>query len=670
MTSDFGCCIPSFCRVMVPGESFSVSSNSGVRLAAMNVPTQGKISLRQYHYFVPFNSVYFVFDNLLAKSPVTQPDGTSYTPVAIPTIDIARLTRHICNQYGFYEVVGVQKDGSPYHIDLFYAMNNYTDFTKRVNNALFFTDTTPYNTDLYKSISRQFDSHNHALPFVKVDHPDENADLYDAGAGAAPIPVSLTYDINSFLLSGSDYSSYLGSWSVGDEEVDMYLCCRLNKYGQLVRSIIHGLGYQMNLISGQQQVNALKILAYYKAWFTTFQNTLNISWEDTTAYKFIQASSYSGSHTRITQTETMAQSFYGLLNDLGMCYYRLPADYFSGSTMFNVNDGTVDTKNVDQDEDSGFVHPSYNHNNPSIYVNDGTLGGLRLKLLMSALKYTNKHSVVGRNISDYLRSQYGITSLHNDIHEDVIKLGASRQYIEISDVLSTTENENVKLGEYAGRGIARFEDNTKKFTFDNNSNTFGVWLTISCIVAESGYYQGTLRENELTNRFDWFTPDFDAIGTEFVRNTELFSDFHIKPRNEVDAIAFCNGSFGQMPRYSHFKVGRDIVNGGFTLNSQKATFDPYQIERQFKCYKDNGEYGETYFDGLTNTDLFRTMGYDEKYGNYHRIFNYQPTNPFNYCDRFIIHTFFEVDSYAPMKSLTDSFDTYENNDKAIMADKQ
>lgn len=671
MTADFGTCIPSFCRLMVPGEKFTLSANSGVRLGTLNVPTMGKISLRHYHYFIPFNSVWFAFDNFLTKSPTKSKEKVNWIPSRVPRISIEKITRMMCNQYGYYSICVVSQDGN--HEDTlsaseFFQKIGSSDITILTNILYGITgETGPF----YTLIDRTFDGvpNNHCIPFAtrggRSWSSTWNAEFVDKDALRSG---TTKYPIEPFGLDGADYiwkvrdvSNY--TFSDGTQQnARFYLVCKLGKNGQLVRSIIHGLGYQTGLTD--INVNVLKILAYYKAWFTTFQNTLNVSWESTNAYNYIVYSSYTHSSHDMNNEQGGLSLFLPVIIDLGKCYYRIPTDYFSGSTMFNTEAySTINTENTYED---GIVQ--IEDHSPYIDVNDGeSLSGLKLRLLQYALKYANKYSIGGLSILDQLKAQWGISSIHNDIHEDCIKLGASRQYIEISDVLSTTENENVSLGEYAGRGIGRFKENAEKFTYENN-NTFGVWLTISTIVAESGYYQGMLRENELVNPFDFFTPDFDAIGTQGVNNTELFAEFYKTVDNQSDLVNFRDGQFGQLPRYSYCKIGYDLCNGGFTLPSQKTTFDPYQLERQFDCYI--GDYGDGHFDGLVNNDLFRTMGYDEKFGNYQRIFNYQPVTPFNYVDRFIIHTLFDVISIAPMKSLSESFDTFENNDKAVMMDKQ
>ena len=291
---------------------------------------------------------------------------------------------------------------------------------------------------------------------------------------------------------------------------------------------------------------------------------------------------------------------------------------------------------------------------------------LTMRLAQKMLTWANKNTVLGRSVRQYLKVHFGVDDTNPIDDGSVYRIGSSRTNIQISDVMSTAESDQGYLGEYGGKGIG-FGDSEK---FDFSTDKFGVWLTLTCVVPESGYYQGYLKENRHLNRYQFFNPEFDAMGYQVLERGEVMDDYNCDGTNWNPAVTYKRtGAFGLVPRYSEYKVGRNIVNGDLSLIGLYNSMAPYTLDRRIS----GGGYKNTAIDSDGNVsrviaepnfvpsvvyDAFRRIDPTDHLGQYNRIFNYGG----NDLDHFIIHNVFDVSCSAPMKSLSESFDTISNDD--------
>ena len=87
-TAEIGYMQPTYCRYVVPGSHMEISSRNLVRLSPMAVPTMGRLSLRNYFYFVDMATLWTPFDALRNQTNYTYGDGSVYTPVKCPTFSV------------------------------------------------------------------------------------------------------------------------------------------------------------------------------------------------------------------------------------------------------------------------------------------------------------------------------------------------------------------------------------------------------------------------------------------------------------------------------------------------------------------------------------------------------------------------------------------------------
>lgn len=86
-TSNIGNIQPTMCREMVPNETFKVKQASLIRLASMPTPTFGRLSMRNYHVFIPYKELWQQFDAFLSGQHYRSNSTVSYIPEIVPNFD-------------------------------------------------------------------------------------------------------------------------------------------------------------------------------------------------------------------------------------------------------------------------------------------------------------------------------------------------------------------------------------------------------------------------------------------------------------------------------------------------------------------------------------------------------------------------------------------------------
>ena len=94
-TMEVGYLQPTFCRHIVPGSHTEISIRNIVRLSAMNVPTMGRLSLRNYIHFVDFSTLWSPFSAFKERTNYTYADGYTYIPTSIPYFTVGDMFRHL-----------------------------------------------------------------------------------------------------------------------------------------------------------------------------------------------------------------------------------------------------------------------------------------------------------------------------------------------------------------------------------------------------------------------------------------------------------------------------------------------------------------------------------------------------------------------------------------------
>ena len=280
-------------------------------------------------------------------------------------------------------------------------------------------------------------------------------------------------------------------------------------------------------------------------------------------------------------------------------------------------------------------------NGTPITTSNSALSQYALNALRSLTDYMKRHQLVGARALDRYLSRFGIQLSAEKLRRSVY-IGTTSSDIQFGDIMSTSDTSGAALGDYAGKGIGYGTSN-----FDFETDEYGIMIIVSSILPKTGYYQGVDRNVLHTAKTDYWTPEFDNLGTQAIAAGELFvpAGSSDDSWNEVDNRSLYNSVFGWTPRYAEYKVGRDRLTGDFRYDTMNALSDSWHTMRQISYSKAaNIKVNSNFVKGADS-------------GQYSRIF--YNTDP-DVGDKFNVIYHFDVASYSPMKAL---FDTYEFEEK-------
>ena len=149
----------------------------------------------------------------------------------------------------------------------------------------------------------------------------------------------------------------------------------------------------------------------------------------------------------------------------------------------------------------------------------GTLSQWLIDGLKSLTDYMKRHQLVGARALDRYLARFGVNLSAEKLRRSVY-LGSGYENIQFGDVMSTADTDGASLGNYAGKGIGYGTAN-----FDYETDEYGIMIIISSIVPKAGYYQGINRNVMHLGKLDYWTPEFDNLGTQAISKSELFVPF-------------------------------------------------------------------------------------------------------------------------------------------------
>lgn len=729
-TANIGTIQPTMCREMVPNETFKVKVSSMVRLAPMPLPTFGRMSLRHYHCFVPYKDIYEPFDCLLSGQPYTTSNNNTFVPTGVPTFTLQGLIPFIMaysdlsiTEEDLNTPFGVSSDATTLEEINAELAQKSAHILAAINAVTFGHSSSTIQTyaqieERRYNVVRNSAYSYAAFSYGKGSPREDDFGVVYLGNGVhaelgMDVPLTSTLSIETTTASGGHCYFNEGQTAIKPEGADLITLVTYTLNGQTykkhvlfkfkpalkrLRQILIGLGYGFTPYSAVP-MNFFKLIAYYKAWFELFRPKREMSWQNTRCYRLLMiCNQLNGGDVTSNQivaapTSTSIRYFFvefmkELVKD---CYYYLPMDYFSMSVLRPQNNnsqsqyalttvlgGASNSSNEEAMISQIQVNSSQNSpslSTPSMIMDDNATNPLVMKMAFRLLTFANKNTVIGRSIRSYLQAHFGVSGDIEHDSSEVVRIGSQKTSIQINDVMANSASQVgdsvTQLGDYGGRGIGYNEGET----FDFTAKKFGCWLTLTVIVPESGYYQGYLLENRHFNRFQWFTPEFDALGYQVLERGEIMNSYN------CDAIGANSDpwnpsidykptkAFGFVPRYSEYKVGRNIVNGDFSL-AGRLDMAPYTLDRRISegVYVDkvvNGliarGIGKPSFVPSTVYDNFRRIDPSDHLGQYNRIFY----NTSNAEDHFYIHSVFDVKAIAPFKSLSNSFDAEQQGENSM-----
>lgn len=410
---------------------------------------------------------------------------------------------------------------------------------------------------------------------------------------------------------------------------------KFTSLGRYASDVLHCLGYQIDFsamsgqIQGQTdlQLSALPLLAFCRIYTDYFENT---NFAPSSLQNF-----YKGVNKVLDYQFLNSMFTYALYasyeNDYLTASWSNPSSpYNSVRSSFTITDSSL--PNDDNPTQSHVASlNNTNYSTPYIERTDGhpTVNSLTtyiLTALQSLSDYMKRHQISGYRAIDRFKARFGITLPDAKLNRSIY-LGKSETPIEITDVTSTSDTDGAVLGQYSGFGISR---NGNSGTFSYQTDEYGIFVILSIISPiHASYANGIDRHLLDISKLDLYTPEFDGLGCQAIANAEVKCDF-VGPQEENPA-----GVWAYIPRYAHYKCGRDILSGDFKVNSLNANLKQFHIFREFPTT-------------VPTHNLDFCTGHTE---DYTRIFNDTSLG----SDHFFTSFHFNVRSDAPMSSLFENY---------------
>lgn len=676
-TFSFGAIQPLFCQLLMAKASINIDARQLVRLAPLPVPTFARMKLVNKYCFVPISDVYPAFENLMSGIPYT-PDSvgndvslSSYVPTTLPFIS-NRVLLALVIGCGCDVSFWLKQSGSPD------SANNYGS-TPLVSTAPKFRSCVrAFNYRLHNNVTSAVP---YSIDFISID----------GGQSDFVTP------------EGADYVMQVDETDNSTFGVSFIACIRFSQRAKRLRTILLGLGYNLDF-ANDDKVNMLPLLAFYKAHYNNFELNRSSQWSTSYAYQLITLISqngftnfidlFDGANYDSSQLQ-MRKRFVGIFHsfifyELSQCWFSYNDDYFSANRLSLTND--VQPLNVPFVNADGSLGKTFFNNSTTQDPNESTLGKavnqssklpfvggdlslIAFQVCQRLTRYVAKDSVIGRKMSDWVRTKFG-SDVANSLYKDVFNVSQSVLPIQVDDIFNTADTavsgsgDGEVLGAYGGKGVA-FDKSKVSFT----APYYGFFICLSAIVPDSRYFQGCDTSLYGIDKYTLPTTDWDALGYEVTPLGAVFGDNNLCSDELIKKYPRTSKGFGFMPRFSGYKVKKDIINGDMSRRSTMDDLSPYYLDRIItnqNCDVQLNEAKNFIVNFTTGSDIRdpQILRYACRYpylGNFNRIFynsgkivhGVSADNEPLLDDNFIVQSVFDMRVSDGLKPISISYDTYE-----------
>lgn len=685
-TFSFGAIQPLFCQLLMAKASINIDARQLVRLAPLPVPTFARMKLVNKYCFVPISDVYPAFENLMSGIPYT-PDSvgndvslSSYVPTTLPFIS-NRVLLALVIGCGCDVSFWVKQQGSPD------SANNYGSSPLVSTAPKFRSCVRAFNFRLHNNVTS-------AVPY-SIDY-----NSIDGGQSDFVTP------------EGADYIMQVDETDNSTLGVSFIACIRFSQRAKRLRTILLGLGYNLDF-ANDDKVNMLPLLAFYKAHYNNFELCRSSQWSTTYAYQLITLISQNGFTNFIDLFDganydsselQMRKRFVGIFHsfifyELSQCWFSYNDDYFSANRLSLTND--VQPLNVPFVNSDGSLGKTFFNNSTTLDPNESTLGKavnqtsklpfvggdlslIAFQVCQRLTRYVAKDSVIGRKMSDWVRTKFG-SDVANSLYKDVFNVSQSVLPIQVDDIFNTADTavsgsgDGEVLGAYGGKGIA-FDKSKVSFT----APYYGFFICLSAIVPDSRYFQGCDTSLYGIDKYTLPTTDWDALGYEVTPLGAVFGDNNLCSDELLKKYPRTSKGFGFMPRFSGYKVKKDIINGDMSRRSTMDDLSPYYLDRivtNQNCDVQLDEAKNFIVNFTTGSDIRdpQILRYACRYpylGNFNRIFynsgkivhGVSADNEPLLDDNFIVQSVFDMRVSDGLKPISISYDTYEETTDNVTHD--
>lgn len=655
-TMEFGVLQPLLSQYMLPNSTIKVSSKQLVRLAPMPTPSFARMYLANFASFVKMSDVVPYHESLLSKIPFSSASKT-YTPTSMPFTSNKFLQYYLLNNsvYSLYVKVG---DEYVLKTDLSNSDGNSASTTYAPRRA--FLD------DIFGSANNVD---------IKKFHP-----VY-IGETAFGFDLDF-YNIDKVTPYSADYQVFCGP------DKKYLFCFKYSPEALRLRKVLKGLGFGL-MLKDDSSLSVAPLLAFYKAYYDRFGLVRTLPFETTACFKMIK----SIEDYNIDFSSKIVRDGFGdfftlftnFLKELCNCWYTDANSYLAAQRDSLVNNiplrtlSTVPSQTSTFTTTPGITGPT---STPAVPVmargTDNAFTQLSLDVLKRLTAFVNKDSAIGKRMSNWVRVHYG-ADVSNSLFEESSRINEWHTNIDIDDVFSTSDtadvgnkNKGEYLGSYAGKGTG-FSQNG----FSYKAPVHGFVFVMSCIVPLTNTFQGndpTLFGIDLDTIPQ---PEFDALGFEATRRSIFVDDNDVVDSNEKDQ--FSSETFGFVPRYTGYKVKKNIVNGDMSKGYYQTDLLPYFNDRilynvGFRVTSVTDKVDTYKLDELSTKQVpnasteFQKLCQFGFIGNYNRLFYQDSDSPVEtddflnrsiQSDNFIVQTVFDMRVSNFLKPVQNSYDTID-----------
>lgn len=652
-TMEFGVLQPLLSQYMFPKSSIKVNSKQLVRLAPMPTPSFARMYLANFASFVKMSDVVPYHESLLSKIPFSSGSST-YTPVSLPyTSNHTLLYFLLCHSF----------------VD-FYEAN-----TSSTTNYQLVTDES-----IMKSCVAAF------LTAFDLGHISESSYLYPKFTWMRSFVKDVLYpsSVKQITPYSADFVLRLGPNSSANHTI---ACFKFSSSALRLRKILVGLGFSLSF-RDKLKLSVAPLLAFYKAYYNRFGLTRDLPFETTSCFSLIKLiEDYSIDFTLSSSLSSIFVKF--LSSELSECWYTDANSYIAAQRSQLVNNTPLRTLSTLVQQNGNFT-PNFVPAGDSTKTVVPTLGSMTIhaisQLSLDVLKrltaFVNKDSAIGKRMSDWVRVHYG-ADVSNSLFEESSRINEWRTNIDIDDVFSTSDTANVGvkdkgeyLGAYAGKGSGFSQSG-----FSFRAPVHGFVFVMSCIVPVTNIFQG-LDPTLLGVDLDTIPqPEFDALGFEATPRSVFVGDNFVA---DSDGSSHFADTFGFVPRYSGFKVKKNIVNGDMYKGYFQTDLLPYFNDRLFYDSRlDSKVLATDESQGLvtsvsasfssnlvpnSSTEFQKVCRYGFM-GDFNRLFYNDdvssalavPIDSFPSSDNFIVQSVFDVRVSNFLKPVQNSYDTIDED---------
>lgn len=653
-TMDFGSLQPILSQYMEPGSIINVNARQLVRLAPMPLPSFARMSLKNYARFVKMSDVVPYHECLLAKRPYYSENGV-YTPEKMP-VTTNRMLQYcvlLNSHFTIYETNAIPFDKSYKFVEstltedkispICAKMTQYVNFGEVDGSYTGFSSSRCTNIDNKFLIDKDDDKYVHVNPL--------NADY-----------------VLYFTPSNETYA---------DGKPRYMVCFAYDAVGKRLRKQMIGLGYSLSF-EDVEPLSLAPLLAYFKAYFDTFGLTRNQPFETTNAFRLIkniEDYKWDYTHNKLSQKNQYINNFFAFMSSLTECFYSSPNSYIAAHRSDIMN--SEPTHNINVVGTSNVVSSS-EHSLPLLSSISKGINQISLDALKRLTTYVAKDSVIGQRISDWVKVHYG-ADVSNSLFAEAFRINEWSTSVNIDDVYSSSDTANIvqdtgeHLGSYAGKGIG-----FQKSGFRFKAPVHGFVFVMSCIVPQTNIFIGNDPTLYAVDNDTIPRPEFDALGYEITDGHVFYSDNGINISTPAYAIP---QSFGFVPRYTGFKVKKNIVNGDMYCGPCKTDLQPYYLDqlitsRPTSFIFDATTKAWTYDQkSIANGEEIYNIGASTAWqqicrypfmGNYNRIFYNSSLDGsvFPLDDNFYVQSVFDVKLSNWLKPVQNSYDTIDDIDNS------